>query len=102
MHTEKSIRLHQVSQLYFKKVPGISGEGWLGRRVADLFREKPLESDSSELDSQLSVSTHVTSGNLLDLLEPRLPSGSLQGPYRVAAGSVAGTLFLGSGCRYTI
>lgn len=50
-------------QLYFKKVPGISMEGWLGGRVADLLRERPLESDSSELDSQFSVSTCVTLGN---------------------------------------
>ena len=44
------------SHLHFKKVPGISVEGWLGEREADLFRERPLESDSSELKfSDLSL-----------------------------------------------
>ena len=38
-------------------------KGCLGKRVADLLRERPLESDSSELDSELSVSTCVTLGS---------------------------------------
>lgn len=68
------------SQLYFKKVPGM--KGWLGKRAADLLRERPLESDSSELDSELSVSTCVTLGSWLDLPQLQLPNKLLQRPYR--------------------
>lgn len=57
-------------------------KGWLGKRAADLLRERPLESDSSELDSELSVSTCVTLGSWLDLPQLQLPNKLLQRPYR--------------------
>lgn len=45
-------------------------------------RERPLDSDSSELDSELSVSTCLTLGSWLDLPELQLPNKFLQRPYR--------------------
>ena len=45
-------------------------------------RERPLDSDGSELDSELSVSTCLTLGSWLDLPELQLPNKFLQRPYR--------------------
>lgn len=46
--------------MYFRKVSGIRVEGWEGEREAELLRERSLESDSSEFDTQLSISTCAT------------------------------------------
>ena len=52
MHRIKASGCWQTSpHLHFKNVPDISVDGWLGGREADLFRERPLESESSELKS---------------------------------------------------
>lgn len=62
--TKKHQAAWQTSpQLYFKRVPGIGVGGWLGGRAAEPLGERPLESDRSELDSQLSVSACVTLDN---------------------------------------
>lgn len=59
-HVEKSIGTARQTS---PQESGVSAEGSRGERVAELLRERPLDSDSSEPDSQRFVSTCATLGN---------------------------------------
>lgn len=107
MHdTQRKKKQHQAvwqtsPWLHLKKVPGISVEGWLGGRAADLLKERPLESDSSELESHIRFYLRDLRQLVTGPAKPQPPNGWLRDPRKEWMLAVTGMLWIGFGYKYS-
>ena len=106
LQTHKEKNQHQAvwqtsPWLHLKKVPGISVEGWLGGKEADLLRDRPPESDSSELESHIRFYLRDLRQLVTGPAKPQPPNGWLRDPRKEWRLAVTGMLWIGFGCKYS-